>query len=447
MCNVIAAVALGLLLPLLVYRLLWRHRYGRTGVEGYYLRLHGRVCRSGATHGELVCRDSPGGGVTHTEPFELETARERYPVEIPGQVVLRGGPIRVGDRITLDALHTTLQVDEALYRESACKPAVAALRISRGSWPELRLLDPVIGALALTAIGALLAAVPARRQRAAALHLPCPPRTREGGGPPPMDHFQWCEVDRGKDAVLGAQESVKHGPWVAWWDRNHLRQVGQFFAGRPEGQWLSYHRNGRVAVEARYRAGRRVGRWSSWRPDGSLRERGRYSEKGPRQGSWSSFDPNGRLRLRRYYHEGVPHGSWTGWHPDGRIAFSQGFDKGLRHGAWRRWQRDGQLVEAGQYAAGKKVEQWSVWQADGRLSRQGGYQDGVRHGSWRFWHPNGQLQAAGSYAQGEPDGGWSWWHASGKMAGRGSYAQGVKQGRWVAWPDPEAIAATATASR
>jgi len=45
MWNVIAAVALGVLLPLLAYRLLWRRRYGRTGVEGYYLRLRGAVCR------------------------------------------------------------------------------------------------------------------------------------------------------------------------------------------------------------------------------------------------------------------------------------------------------------------------------------------------------------------------------------------------------------------
>jgi antitoxin component YwqK of YwqJK toxin-antitoxin module len=365
------------------YRLLWRRRFGHTGVEGHYLRLRGRVVGPGDP-GRVMYRQDSAGQLTESRPFDLETDDGPvYRVDTAGsQVTLHGGVVRVGDRLTVDALHSSVQVAESLYREPALKPAVAALRIIRGrAWPELRWLTQamVLAGVTLAVTAAVTLARPEPRR-----HLACPPGTRPGGERPPRGYTQWCELDRGQGAVPGSQESVKHGPYVVWWDRHNVEQVGR---------WVTWHRNGSKATETRYTGGRRVGRWTTWRRDGSLAEQRFYNRRGRRTGRWISYVPDGRVKLVRRFRNGRAHGEWLHFFPDGKLKARQRFFAGVKHGRWERWNERGTLVETGEYENGWKHGQWSAY-VNGRLARTGRYRRNRRHGEWRFWHETGDPRAS-----------------------------------------------------
>jgi len=405
------------------FRLLWRHRYGPTGVEGHYLRLRGTVV-NGQPAGHVVYRrgDSP-------EPFDLETRDgQRHRVDPSGgQLVVHGRQIRVGDRVVLDATHGTVRLNEALYRESVMQPAVTALRLVHGDWPALRWLDEVATVAAVTLVVALLAQIPAPPHRPAA--LACPTGAIPGGE---RGRVQWCEVNRGRDHVVGAQESIKHGPWIVWWNQHRIRQIGWYERGKLAGHWVTWHPNGRKAVSANYRDSARVGAYATYRTNGTLRERGRHDDHGRRDGVWIDRASDGRLELLRTYRAGRPHGIWAGYFNTGKLAYRQVYRDGELHGPWQAWSVDG-LAEAGSYVQGRKQGRWATYHDNGKLQRRGEYRDDRREGAWTFWHDDGRVMASGSYASGKPDGHWRWWHDHGQRAGTGRYAAGVKQGRWIAW--------------
>ena len=408
------------------YRLLWRRRYGPTGIEGHYMRLIGRVVGPGE-RGRVVYRQDGRGDAVHAEPFDLETPDcQRRQVDPSGsQVALHGGAIRVGDAVVVDATHGALHVDEALYRDSAMRPVLSALRLVRGVWPELRWLNVALVPAGLAAVALALTMPIPRWDPLQQTRLDCPAGTRAGGA---RGKIQWCEEDRSKETVVvGGQDAVKHGPWTVWWDRARVRQYGWFEAGRPSGLWTTLHRNGRLAVEGQYLRGQRVGLWRIWRADGTPIERGHYDGKGRRHGVWRNYFPGGRLALVREYLHGKRHGAWKRWNAAGRLVLLEPFEGGQLHGTVHRWNDDGGLVERSSYRRGQKHGIVARWYASGPLVLRGAYLDGKPHGLWTSWHPSGRIAAAGSYVAGEKEGRWTRWDPDGQLACRASYRDGHRQ--------------------
>jgi len=273
----------------LAYRLLWRRRYGRPPASAYLERVQGRVLGPGA-RGAPVCRME--GAALIARPFEVDLERRPAPqravagscrdqhvadrrqlVDPTGAACeLRGGPLCVGDRVTIDAAASTCLAPESLYRASALRPALAAVRLARGAWPRLRWLDLVAAAGAL----ASLWVVTHPRLPAGLAPLVCPAGTRSAGGAPPRDFFEWCERDRGETLGAGGQEAVKHGPFRVFWESGALRQLGGYLEGRAEGEWRSWHHDGRLAERGAFSAGLREGLWERWTPDGRPRAQERY---------------------------------------------------------------------------------------------------------------------------------------------------------------------------
>jgi hypothetical protein len=224
-----------------VYRLFWRSRYGRP-FSSSTTRLRGRVSRGVEPPGLLEVRAA--GGVCHL-------------VDLSGVLAPR---LRPGDRVTLDGLPALLPSAEALYRSPACRSGLAALRLARGTWPELRILDLVL-VVALVGAGCTL---PRVLKRPAPLDaFVCPPGTRHGSA----DHIEWCELEREWKAV-GGQDAVKHGPWRISSDTGGLRQRGEFARGQPHGEWTTWHSSGRMAERGQYVEGRRDGLWLRWNAAG-----------------------------------------------------------------------------------------------------------------------------------------------------------------------------------
>lgn len=409
--HALLCLSLGVLALAGGYRLLWRRRYGPTGIEGHYMRLTGRVVGPGE-RGRVVYRQDSRGDAVHAEPFELETPDcQRRQVDPGGsQVALHGGAIRVGDAVVVDATHGALHLDEALYRDPAMRPVLSALRLVRGVWPELRWLNIALVPAGLAAVALALTVPIPQWDPMQQGRFQCPPGARPGGA---RGKIQWCEEDRRKETVVvGGQDAVKHGPWTVWWDGARVRQYGWFEAGRPSGPWTTLHRNGRLALEGQYLRGQRVGLWRSWRADGTPIERGHYDGKGQRHGVWRNYFPGGRLALSRSYWHGKRHGDWKRWNAAGRLVLLESFAHNQRQGPVRRWNDNGKLAELTTYHEDRR---------DGAMAR---------------WHPSGVLRLKGAYLADKPNGRWTSWHLSGHVAATGSYVDGEKDGRWTRW-DPD----------
>jgi hypothetical protein len=150
----------GLAVVYFIYRLVWLERYrvpSGAGTAGDLVRLKGRVVGPG--RGAVYCVGE-GGEEYLGRSFHLQLDRETCLVVPKGAVLetrayrhargkLRG--IMVGDRVTLDGVPTTEHRGEGLYRQAGRVPAVEAIRIMGGSWPELRWLrTPMVLALLLS---------------------------------------------------------------------------------------------------------------------------------------------------------------------------------------------------------------------------------------------------------------------------------------------------------
>jgi hypothetical protein len=139
------ALSLLALLPFaLAYRLLWRSRY-RTGSLANYIRLRGRVVHVEAPADRCQrCRElafeSSGAHTAVSRIFVLRDGERMVRVDpkdarMPG----RRGRVSRGDAITVEGIGAALpRRGEQLFRDAATEEGVAAVRIIRGTWPELR---------------------------------------------------------------------------------------------------------------------------------------------------------------------------------------------------------------------------------------------------------------------------------------------------------------------
>ena len=135
-----------LTLVLLTYRFIWLERYRYPFRMAHSaVRLRGRI--TGQTGAVVYCTDANGEELL-SHPFTLERPDGPAQLVAPQGAVLdvrarrhrqlgRLRGIRVGDRVTIDGIPTTLRQDERLYRQAGRVPVVEAVRIAGGSWPEL----------------------------------------------------------------------------------------------------------------------------------------------------------------------------------------------------------------------------------------------------------------------------------------------------------------------
>jgi antitoxin component YwqK of YwqJK toxin-antitoxin module len=359
-------------------------------VDGTFVRLTGQVA---GPPGEIVLRRTEGGEIQRRS-FELELddrGRQRIDTRSPW-LVLVGRAIRQGQRVTVDGVPTLTPRQEALYREAATRPALEALRVAPGAWPELGLLRLPCALAALLLLTALVFPSLVRIQ-IFAQHAPaprelpppeirhaCPVGTRVAG----RDLDRWCETGEGR----------RHGPAVSYWSPSQIRSRGEFRDGELHGTWVEHDWAGQPRSHRVFDRGQRVGCWRLWL--------------------------GASLQVRECYQ--ADHAE----------------------GIFERWSSLGKLVEQGSYHEGHKHGLWKVWSDEGFLLREGSYHAGRRHGPWRFWNQDGGRAALGSYRNGAHDGHWRFWHETGYPAGHGRYRRGEKVGRWTAYYPSGRLAAFAT---
>ncbi|MCA9667678.1 MAG: hypothetical protein KC503_18895 [Myxococcales bacterium] len=343
-----AACATVVSIALLFYRWLWRYRYAAPTIEGDHVQLRGTIVGPGE-RGDVV-----------TDELELQPrgqrASERLLVEISGAfVVRRSRTLRVGQRVTVHAVHSTVR-REGHYRESSLRRSAAALQLARGIWPAARWAD---GVAVLLALGVASVGVLWLRARSKPLDpdvVVCPKGTRANGGKPPRHAFSWCEV-RSEKHWAGSSEAVKHGPFIAYFDDGHVWQRGRYDLGRKVGYWVTYKAGKVNEAEAVHR----------FDATGALREMAVYGK------TFRSWDGAGK-----------PHGKWVDQGPEGKAVRMREFSHGLRVGRWQENDVHGRIERLLSYRAGKLHGLVARWQK-GRLVGRGIFVNGERNGLFERW--------------------------------------------------------------
>ncbi|MGH0035030.1 MAG: toxin-antitoxin system YwqK family antitoxin [Myxococcota bacterium] len=95
----------------------------------------------------------------------------------------------------------------------------------------------------------------------------CPVDTFRTGDRPPAGREIYC---------VHAQEALRHGPFVAWYDDGSPKAHGEYRMGRRHGTWLKFDAQGRVQVEAEFADDRKHGWLRVFAEDGSLRSESRW---------------------------------------------------------------------------------------------------------------------------------------------------------------------------
>jgi len=137
----------GLALAFFVYRLVWRERYRLPTSAEPMVRIQGQV--TGPPGTVVYCIGDQGQPIVSRQFHVWGRDNQRWHVDPSGAVLaIRGyrhgrGRLRgllAGEMVTIDGVATTFHEPETLYRQSGRTVGIEAVRISGGSWPELRWL-------------------------------------------------------------------------------------------------------------------------------------------------------------------------------------------------------------------------------------------------------------------------------------------------------------------
>lgn len=92
-------------------------------------------------------------------------------------------------------------------------------------------------------------------------------------------------------------ESMRHGPFVAWYPDGKKMMEGSFHKGEALGEFTWWHPNSQQLAQGAFDNGKRTGHWVWWHSDGLKKYDGSY-DQGLQIGQWSKWNPNGKLALR-----------------------------------------------------------------------------------------------------------------------------------------------------
>lgn len=96
-------------------------------------------------------------------------------------------------------------------------------------------LRSTVSAIFLTACASCASPAPPVRPQGAWGPEACPDGTRFHRSERYWEEFatwpaQWCTLPDG----------ARHGPWTEWFDDGHVRRMGLYVHGVPEGRWLAW---------------------------------------------------------------------------------------------------------------------------------------------------------------------------------------------------------------
>lgn len=290
------------------YRIWWSRRYPQPPMG--LARVRGRVANLAGDGAGASLNLRRGGG--DPVPVRLE----------PDVHFANKGPLRVGERVTVDGLLRLVPAAnaESLYRDQPLVNGLDAVRVARGTWPRLAWLVPAASATALVLCGLAVGVSSTPAQWLIA-------RTADK---------TVCPRGAGRETIVGP-DGVIH----------RCRDD----AGRLHGSFAVWSWSGLAVERGSYWRGALDGTHDVRLADGTL-QRATYRRgllDGP---SLLIDDRQGPAQPRRHteWAAGAMHGVDRSWHDSGVLASVRYYDHGRPHGTWKFWDADGHKIAEGDAA-------------------------------------------------------------------------------------------------
>lgn len=226
---------------------------------------------------------------------------------------------------------------------------------------------------------------------------PCPSGTKQMGNRPPFDYQLWCEMETSDHRTL------MHGPRIAWYPNQNLKEEGQFLENKKVGEWQTWYANGNRQHSQVFVDGKPHGVENWWYENGNRWSENHWDE-GQEQGPWTQWYENGQMKETRARVESKSPGevreAFSSWYENGQMKEKGEFRNLSRNGIWTAWFENGKKREEGEFLGGQRQGNWTFWREDGAYA-EGQVVDDRKHGTWTIYDANGTALETQEYNNGE----------------------------------------------
>lgn len=199
------------------------------------------------------------------------------------------------------------------------------------------------------------------------------------------------------------QQGQKEGWWKTYYSNGHLRYVGYFSKGFPQGNMTRYYDDGTLKAKLFYR------------PDGHTVHALLFYNNGQSaaEGNYIDSKKDSIWKYYSFYTE--------------NISTEESYKNGQREGISKKYYDTGELFEEIEYQHDVKDGRWIQYFENGKTRLISSYKKGVRTGIFQTFYESGQPEIKGSFSDNLMDGDWHYYDESHteKMVIR--YSKGIAQ--------------------
>ena len=96
------------------------------------------------------------------------------------------------------------------------------------------------------------------------------------------------------------KDGICHGKKIEYFENGNMREIGNIFNHRFEGEWKEYYSNGNLRTKRIYKLSVLNGKCSSYYDTGKLRVSGNYKH-GMKYDRWVSYNKDGSIMMEKYF--------------------------------------------------------------------------------------------------------------------------------------------------
>jgi uncharacterized protein len=212
---------------------------------------------------------------------------------------------------------------------------------------------------------------------------------------------------------LYAQDSLKKGHTVFYYENGKISSEGILTDGKPDGYWKTYNENGFIKSEGNRKNFKLDSLWKFYNDSGKVILEINYTE-GKKNGIKTTYQE--KEKITETYVEDIKQGPTTYYYPDGTVRLIINFIKGREQGFAKEFSADGTVISLIEYKNGYllhreninrkdknglKQGNWKEYYSSGILKSEGTYYNDVKSGYFKDYDVNGNLTSVSKYVNGE----------------------------------------------
>lgn len=212
-----------------------------------------------------------------------------------------------------------------------------------------------------------------------------------------------------------AQDSLKKGYTVFYYDNGKKSSEGTIIDGKPDGYWKTYNETGIIKSEGNRKNFKLDSLWKFYNDSGVVILEINYSE-GKKNGIKTTYQE--KEKISETYEDDIKNGATTYYYPDGKVRLIINFIKGKEQGFAKEYAQDGTVITLIEYKSGYVLHRENINRTD---------KNGLKQGSFKEYYPSGILKLEGIYLNDVKNGYFKEYDISGNLISVSKYVYGVLQ--------------------